>query len=133
MNPGWVESRLGALESRVEYLVRYLQDLLPQLRSAQQSARTANQQYPYTSVGSGGGTFFCQPSGTVSGASGTWPSITPVSFTANVYQGTAGSLTLVTSSATIWNYCAASLVASKTCPVIADGSGAYAVYTQSCT
>ena len=50
-----------------------------------------------------------------------------------MYQGNAGSLTLIATAATIYNYCGGALVASKTCPVVADASGNYAVYTQSCT
>ena len=96
--PGWVEWRIRACEDRLEYLFRYLQDLRTQIVAAAQAARTASS--TYNSAGGGGGTggaFFCQPSGTVSGASGTWPSITAVSFTANVYSGSGGSLTLVAS------------------------------------
>ena len=33
MSMGWIETRVKACEERLEYLIRYLQDLVPQLRS----------------------------------------------------------------------------------------------------
>lgn len=77
--------------------------------------------------------FECMPSSTVTGAGGTWPAITPVSFTADVYQIAAGILTMVASSATIWNGLPASLAASKVCYCLLDGTGDYVVISQSCT
>lgn len=75
----------------------------------------------------------CQPSAAVTGATGTWPSLTPISFTADVYQIANGKLTKVVSGATVWNGLPASLAASKVCYCLADGSGAYVVISQSCT
>ncbi len=128
----WIEGRVKACEERIEYLIRYLQDLIPQLRAAAQSARTAGATYG-SSGGSSGGTYFCQPGSTVSGATGTWPSLTPISFTADVYVTAGSSGVLSMASATVYNWFPASLAASKVCFVLPDGSGTFVVVTQSCT
>jgi hypothetical protein len=130
---GWAETRIQALETRVEYIIRWIQDLIPQINSANQTARNAFSQYPDTSGGGGGGAFFCLPSSAVSGATGTWPTLTATSFTADVYQSASGSLTLVASGATIYNEFPAGLAASKVCFCVPDGAGNYVVVTQSCT
>jgi hypothetical protein len=79
------------------------------------------------------GAFKCQPSGAVAGATGTWPSITSASFTADIYQSINGVLNLVASSATVWNSYKSGLDANKTCTVQPDGSGNWDVIAQSCT
>lgn len=79
------------------------------------------------------GVYFCQPSGTPSGATGSWPSITPTSFTADVYMASFGALVKVATGATIYNFYAASLSASKTCSLIDNRDGTYTVIAQSCT
>jgi hypothetical protein len=130
---GWIANRLGALESRVEYLIRLIADITQQLRGVQQSAKGVGSGFQFGPSGGGGGAFFCQPSGSVAGATGTWPTLTPTSFTADVYQMVGGVLTLITASAGISNGFPAALVASKVCFVAADTSGAYVVVSQSCT
>jgi hypothetical protein len=80
-----------------------------------------------------GGVFECMPSALVPGATGTWPNLTLVSFTVDVYQAVSGSLTLIVSSATVWNGLPASLAASKVCYCLPDSFGDYVVISQSCT
>jgi hypothetical protein len=80
-----------------------------------------------------GGVFECQPGGTVDGASGTWPDLDPVSFTADVYQIINGKLSLIVGSATVWNGLPASLAENKVCYCLPDGAGDYVVISQSCT
>lgn len=75
----------------------------------------------------------CQPSSSVSGATGSWPAITPVSFTADVYQVYGTTMVKIAASATVYNWLAASLAANKTCFLEADGSGSYVTISQSCT
>lgn len=132
MSMGWIESRVKAVEERVEWLIRQVQDLIPQMRNAAQTARAASATYGGGGGGGGGGVFFCFPSAGVSGAGGTWPAISPVSFTADVYTVAGGSITLSASSATCWNYFGAPLVASKIVALAADGTGAFDALTQSC-
>jgi hypothetical protein len=79
------------------------------------------------------GVYICQPGTAVSGATGTWPAITPVSFTADVYQVSGANLTLYLASATIYNWYAAGLDDDKTVTVLPDGSGSFVAIAQSCT
>jgi hypothetical protein len=130
----WIETRIGQAESKIEYLMRLIADLVQQLRGVQQQAHGLGSDYQDTGgTGNGPGAFFCQPSSTVGGASGSWPTLTAASFTADVYQSVAGALTLLAAAATIYNEFPAGLAAGKVCNVIPDGSGAYVVVTQSCT
>jgi hypothetical protein len=121
---GWIANRMGALEARVEYLMRLIADLTQQLRGAQQSSKGVGASFQNLPSGGGGGAFFATPAGAVTGNS---------SFTANVSQFVAGSSTVVATAATIYNNFAASLVAGLQCFVVPDGAGNYVVVTQSCT
>ena len=68
------------------------------------------------------------------GATGTWPAITPESFSADVYQESADgtTLTLFEAGATVRNWYAAGLDAGKTVTLIPGAAGAYVVIAQSC-
>ena len=134
MGQGWIETRIKAAEDAIEYLRRQMQDLIVQVRQAANNARTASATYGAGGGGGGGGgTYFCLPSGPVSGATGTWPSLTPVSFIADVYTTAGGSMTLSAASATCWNFFPAGLIASKVVFLAADGTGNFVAVTQSCT
>jgi hypothetical protein len=132
VSQGWIETRIFAVEQRVEWLIRLVQDLIPQLRNATQAARTASAGYGDGGGGGGGGAFFCMPSGTVAGATGTWPALTPTSFTADVYTVAGGTMTLAAASATCWNYFPAGLVSSQVVALLADGTGNFDAIAQSC-
>jgi hypothetical protein len=131
MSTGWIEQRLKACEERLEYLIRYIQDLVPQLRAAAQSARTAGATYG-SSGGSSGGTYYCMPSSGVAAATGTWPALTPQGFTADVYTTAGSGITLSMASAQCWNFIPSPLVASKVVFLAADGTGDFDTVTQSC-
>lgn len=77
--------------------------------------------------------YLCQPSSTVTGATGTWPAITPVGFNADVYQVSGTAITLYLAGAQCYNWYAASLDANKTTNVRPDGSGAFVAIAESCT
>jgi hypothetical protein len=132
MSQGWIETRIAAVEQRVEWLIRQVQDLIPQLRAALQQARNTSASYG-GGGGGGGGSLFAMPGSTVAAATGTYPTGTPASFTANVYTTAGGTMTLSATGATIYNWFPAALTASKICFVVADGTGDYVVVTQSCT
>jgi hypothetical protein len=76
--------------------------------------------------------YLCQPSSAVSGAAGTWPNITAVSFTADVYTVSGSTMNKFASDATIFTWLAAPLVANKTCWLLQDSSGNFVVIDQSC-
>lgn len=132
MSQGWAETRIAAVERTVEWILRQVQDLIPQIRAAQESARTANQQYPTPAASSGGGCFYCRPSAIVAGATGTWPALTPSSFIADVYQANGGSISLIAAGASCWNFMPAALVASQVVFLAFDGAASYNTVSQSC-
>jgi hypothetical protein len=74
----------------------------------------------------------CQPSSNVAGAAGTWPEITAVSFTADVYAMAGSVMVKIAPGATIRNWLAAPLEANKTCWLLQDSSGNFVVISQSC-
>lgn len=78
------------------------------------------------------GHFWCQLSGSLGPATGTWPSITATSTTANVYVGSSTSLTLYASSATIYNRRNVTWAASKTTLLLPNADGSYDIDDQDC-
>ena len=129
---GWIETRIKAAEDAIEYLRRQIQDLIPQIRAALQQARTASS--GFDGGGGGGGAFYCMaPSSGSWGATGTWPTLTPGTFTADVYQANGSTLAKIATAATVNNWYPASPAVSKVIEVAQDGSGAYVTVAQSCT
>jgi hypothetical protein len=129
---GWIENRVSAAESRIEYLCRLIQDLNAQIKAAMQAARQAASNYPYVSVGYGQAFYTATPTSSVSAAtySGTAPTA-GVTFTATVYQWNGGTPTSI-GSQTCFNTLPVSLTADAPCPVAPDGNGNYGVLSQSC-
>jgi hypothetical protein len=130
----WIEQRVQTCESRLEYLIRYLQDLRQQIVAAAQAARTASSSYGGGGGSSTSGTFYCYAPGSGGpwGSTGTLPSATPGSFTATVYQ-TSGTTQTSIGSFTVYNWFPASPATSKMCYVVPDGAGSFVLPTQSCT
>ncbi len=128
---GWIEGRIQALEQRVEYISRYLQDLLDQIRAATQNARNAyNQAQP--SGANAGAVYVCYPT-TIAGATGTFPSLVPGSQSSlDVYQVTGSTITLL-GAYTVYNWLPASPAASKVAYCLPDGAGNFVLIDQSCT
>jgi hypothetical protein len=79
----------------------------------------------------GAADLWCQLSGTLGAATGTWPSITATTTTADVYRGTPTGLSLVASGATIYNWRNVSWSAAKTCYLVPSADG-YAIVDQDC-
>jgi hypothetical protein len=131
MVPGWVETRIIQIEQRLEYWIRQIQDLIPQLRAAAQTARNAFSQYQ-PGAGGGGVIYFCLPT-TISGASGSWPSLTPGSQSGlTVYQAQGTTLTSV-GTFTVYNWYPAAPSASKVAMCLPDGAGNMVLVAQSCS
>ncbi len=130
MTFGWIETRLKASEDAIEYLRRLLQDLIPQIRAANQAARNAG---GFGDGGGGGQVYLCMaPASGSWAATGTWPALTPGSFTADVYIASGASLTLTSAGATIRNWYPASPAVSKVLEVASDGTGGFVTVAQSC-
>jgi hypothetical protein len=123
------EQKIYTLEQRVEYILRYLQDLLDQIRAATQNARNAyGQAQPGGSGGSG--VYYCLPT-TLGGATGSWPNLTPSSESLAVYQVNAGALISV-GTATVYNFYPAAPAASLVLQVSPNGDGTFSGVAQSC-
>ena len=89
-----IEARLENYKERIKALEKLATMLNQQLPRAWQQGSGA--------PSGGDGKIYFAISDGVAQATGTWPSITPDTFTSDVYDGSSGSLVLVTSSATIY-------------------------------
>lgn len=65
-------------------------------------------------------------------ATGTWPTSTPGSFTADVYKVVGGAHTLVVEDATIYNDYFASPANSKLVTITPCGDGSFGILGESC-
>ena len=119
---GWVDDRISACESRIEYLMRLIQDLRDQILRADQNARNAFAQASPGQISPTGGAYVCTP-GSVIAAGGS------ASVTVSVMQ--SGVQTSV-GSQIVYNPYGAATVASKVCTLVPDGQGNFVVYAQSC-
>jgi hypothetical protein len=132
--PGWIENRLYALEQRVEYLMRLLQDLLPQLRSAQQNARNAFAQWNPGGGSGGASVYVCVlgaalPAGTApaGGAPGSLAAQT-------IYRIADGGASYTTvGTATVYNPYLSAGTSGRIVTVIPNPDGSYTAIGQSCT
>jgi hypothetical protein len=129
----WIENRIAALESRVEYAVRYLQDLTQQVLAAAQTARQVAANYPVFSSGGSGGAYTCLPTAAVNGA--IWGDDAPISgtsFTADVWQWNGTTPTALGPRNCI-NTLVDGLLADQPCPCTPDGNGNFVTISQGCT
>jgi hypothetical protein len=127
----WIEDRILQIERRLESLVRQIQDLIPQLRAAAQTARNAFQQYQPGS-GGGGSPLYCIVSGGLA-ASGTIGSGSPTSLASqSVYSITGGAFVLVSSSATVYNGLPDAISSSASCILLANADGTYSIIAVAC-
>jgi hypothetical protein len=83
--------------------------------------------------GQGDAVYFCSPTSAVLGSTGTWPNITPASFSADIYQAQRGTLVKLVAGGKVFNWYAASLVATKVVTVSDNRDGSFSVIAQSCT
>lgn len=74
---------------------------------------------------------WCRLSGSLGPATGTWPSLTATTTTADVYQGSGTGLAPVASGATIYNRRDVTWAAGKTTFLVPSGGG-YAIVDQDC-
>lgn len=122
---GWIDARLGTLESRFEQLRRDVSDLITQLKGAAQTARNAFQQNS-GNPNAVAGTFMAYPTSIIAVGG---------SLSIAVYQVAGGLQTLV-GTYTIYNYGNSPTVAGSgsTFPVylIPDGQGGFTIINQTC-
>ena len=81
----------------------------------------------------GGGHFWCQLSGTLAAATGTWPSLTAGSLAGQtVYSSATGSLVALSGTYTILNWWPTSFASGKTTLLLPNGNGTYDAPEQAC-
>jgi hypothetical protein len=115
---------MGALEARVEYLMRLIADLTQQLRGAQQQTKGVGASMQNLPSGGGGGGFKCvSAAGTAAGGSST----------ETIQQLTGGSFTSI-GTATIFNPMPSDAIPSgHTVTLNPVGDGSYMAASVSCT
>jgi hypothetical protein len=98
------QARLGELEGRFERMRLDLQEVQRQLITALQQIRDGQARYTAPGNGGGAGPFWCHSPGFAAGG-GSWPSITCVTGTADIYWDQGGTMTLYLASQTVrWWY-----------------------------
>lgn len=119
---------------------RRLNILDRRLRLAEDRIAEAAQALPRVLAGGGGNgdgsasrSYWCRTAGTVAAATGTWPSLSPATFVADVYVSDAGALVSVATSATIYWWYKDTAAASKLVGLIPNGDGTYDARHDSCT
>lgn len=128
----WIENRIVQIESRLEYWIRQIQDLIPQIRAAAQTARNAFGQYQPTG-GGGANPLYCILSSGLA-ASGTIGSGTPAGplTSQTVFSITSGAFVSVSTSASLWNGLPNSIPSGAKVIVLANADGTYSVIQVAC-
>ena len=127
------ERRILEIERRLENQAREIEALRRKVVELGQMVPRAFS----AGAGSGGGepTRLCWaqiPSGGVDAATGTWPSLTPKSFAADVYCQTQSGWVKVAESATVyWRY-KQGADAGKLVPCVPNAGGSYEAILDSC-
>lgn len=121
---GWIANRLGALEARVEYLMRLISDLTQQLRGAQQATKSVGASFQNVPSSGGAGAFKCVSAAGTAAAG---------SSTETIQQLNAGSFSSI-GTATIYNPMPSDAIPSgHTVTLAAVGDGTYMALSVSCT
>ncbi len=79
------------------------------------------------------GVFYAQYGSIIAAATGTWPNITAVSATVDVYQRTGSSLTKVETAAKIWNSMPDPTIANHRLILSLNPDGSYDIIGMSCS
>ena len=125
------EQRIVHLEQLIAADEAAIANLQNQVAALNQAQRTGQASSPGAG-GGGGSTYWCHSPG-IAAATGSWPTLTPSSGTADVYQDVAGTLTLFKASQTIrWFYKDAS-TAGKLMAVTSCADGNWDGLLDSCT
>ena len=129
---GWIETRIFELEKRLEYWIRQIQDLIPQLRAAAQTARNAFGQYTIPSSGGGGNPLYCVLSSGLA-ASGVPGAGSPTTLSSQtLYKISSGGFVSTTSSADVYNGMPNAISSGTTVIVLVNDDGTYSVIAVAC-
>lgn len=128
------EGRIVRLETLMRYVLDALRKLGLRADALEQQARATNGiSYNWGGGGGASGHYVCMtPSSGTFEATGTWPSLTPGSFTADVYKSDSGALVLVAEEADVYCYYPASPANDKVVTLAACGDGSFGVLGESC-
>lgn len=127
--------------ARVEELERRIDELTSRLARSEnrlaQTEQSAAKLWGGTTILNSGAAnvalWTISPSSGVTAATGVWPTLTPSTWTEDVYSDVGGTLTSVASGATIrWWYKDAD-PGNRLVPVIPNGDGSYDAVADSCT
>jgi len=94
-------NRLEQLEARFERLRLDLQDCQRKLTTALQQIRDGQAKYVAPGGGSANSIFWAHAPSAIAAATGSWPTLTPSTFTSDIYCDVGGTLTLQASSQTV--------------------------------
>jgi hypothetical protein len=109
------------------------------LKLAEDRIAEASQAIPRILAGGGGGdgsasrSYWCRTSASVAAATGTWPSLSPATFTADVYVSDGGALVQAATGATIYWWYKDTAAANKLVGLVPNGDGTYDARHDSCT
>lgn len=119
----YLEMRVARLELDNQALKNQLAAMARALDQVAQAQRVGQLGGYNGGGGSPGKAYWCVGDGTARAATGTWPSLTPATFTSDVYEFVGGVQTLVGSGKTInWPYKdAMSTTAGKLIPCVLNG------------
>jgi hypothetical protein len=127
-------NRLEQLEARFERLRLDLQDTQRKLTQALQQIRDGQARYVPTGGGSANAIFWAHAPAAIAAATGSWPTLTPSTFTSDIYADQAGTLTLVASSQTVrWFYKDSAAIGSLIPVEPTDNGTAWDAIGNSCT
>ena len=127
-------TRLEQLEARFERMRLELQDTQRKLTQALQQIRDSQARYVPTGGGSTNAIFWAHAPSAIAAATGSWPALTPSTFTSDVYVDVAGTLTLAASAQTVRWFYKDSAASGSLIPVEpTDNGNAWDAIANSCT
>ncbi len=125
-----LECRILILERWAKDAARTIAELIGRIGRLEDKAAA---QGGAASGGGGGAGFYVANNLTLAAASGTWPSITPDSTTADVYTSASGVLTLAKSGATILNWLPDASTPANRQILASNGDGTFSLVGESCS
>jgi hypothetical protein len=127
------QGRVLEIERRLNRVLRDLAALQAQIKEVSQALPRAWTNNGPSGDGGGGSLCWARTPSSVSAATGTWPSLTPSSFTADVYRRTGTDLALVKEDATIYWWYLDGADSGKLVPCVKNADGSYDAVVDSCT
>ena len=124
---------LRELEQRYERLLLSIGDIQAAIGRLQQVAINPPASQP--GGGGNGSVYWAQAPSAIAAATGSWPTLTPTSFTSDIYCEVGGTLTLQAASQTVYWFYKDIAAISSLIPVepSAGGGGAWDAIGNSCT